>query len=703
MVDEPEPHDRVTILKLEAESIELPSQETEQVDGLVQIIAPIYPAVPYGARLRVQGDLEPPGQGADFDYQAYLARRGIYTQMSWPEIQLLEEGQGNPIYHAIYEIKDRAQASINQSLPDPQAALLSGILLGNEDQIPPELEEQFRVSGLSHIIAISGFNIAILAAILLRGSRPFVGRRTSAWVALGGVAIYAVLVGAEASVVRAAIMAAIFIFATRFLGRPTFAAAGLFTAAVLMTLANPNIIWDVGFQLSFTATLGLMIYVDPWRSWVESGAGKIVSPGSAKRVAKFFGDIIIATLAAMLLTLPLIIYHFQQLSVVSPLANLFVLPAQPGVMSWGILSTITGMVFPALGKLLAWTVWPFLTYTISRAQYFASIPAASVPATLSLTGLLAIYTLIFALTWLGWKGREGRAEVLGSIRKDSVRRASLTLSAIVAAVVVAWASSQPDGKLHISFLDVGQGDATLIQTPSGRHLLIDGGLYPSVLNDHIGREVPFWERDIDLIVATHPDEDHVAGLPGVLERYDVGLLFTNGQPAQEESYQALIDSAAESAVPIHETRAGEVIDLGDGVRLEILNPTDPQSPIPDPQNDNDLSIALRLVYRDFTLILTGDASSDVEMDLVASGRPLSSVVYKAGHHGANSSSCDPFLRAVDPEYVVISAGEGNRYGHPHPETLERVAEAGATVLQTNELGTIALTTDGKGLWWEAQN
>ena len=157
-----------------------------------------------------------------------------------------------------------------------------------------------------------------------------------------------------------------------------------------MTLANPNIIWDVGFQLSFAATLGLMVYIDPWNQWLENGAQRIVSPKLAKRTVRFFGDIFIATLAATLLTMPLMIYHFSQLSIVSPLANLLILPAQPGVMSWGILATIAGMVFPLAGKILAWIAWPFLTYTISRARFFASIPGASIPLSLSASGIVAI-------------------------------------------------------------------------------------------------------------------------------------------------------------------------------------------------------------------------------------------------------------------------------------------------------------------------
>jgi competence protein ComEC len=315
---------------------------------------------------------------------------------------------------------------------------------------------------------------------------------------------------------------------------------------------------------------------------------------------------------------------------------------------------------------------------------------------------VALYALIFGLTWFIRQSPERRSGLIAQFGQKLPQRVAFTGLAIVALLAVAWVLSQPDGKLHISFLDVGQGDATLIQTPSGRYILIDGGLYPSVLNDHLGREIPFWDRDVDLVIATHPDEDHVAGLPGVLERYDVGLLITNGQAAQEESYQALLDVATENAVPIHQATAGEIIDIGDGVRLEILNPSSPQALTPSPGHDNDLSVALRLVYGDFSLLLTGDAGAAAEREMLASGRPLSAVVYKAGHHGARSSSSASFLRAVLPRYVVVSAGEGNNYGHPHEEMLDRAAEVGAAVLRTDELGTIEVITDGDVMWWEAK-
>jgi len=223
-----------------------------------------------------------------------------------------------------------------------------------------------------------------------------------------------------------------------------------------------------------------------------------------------------------------------------------------------------------------------------------------------------------------------------------------------------------------------------------------------VLHDHLGRHIPFWDREIDLVIVTHPDADHAAGLPGVFDRYDVGRLVTNGQASDERSYQALLDAAAAHEVPIHHALAGETLAIEDGVTLQVLNPTNRQPLSPDPQHDNDQSVAVRLVYGDFSLLLTGDASETAERAMMGDDHELASLVYKAGHHGAETSSSAGFLDAVRPQIMVVSAGAENWYGHPDEEVLERAAGAGAAVLRTDELGTIEVTSDGQAMWWEAR-
>jgi competence protein ComEC len=698
---EPQGYDRILNLRLEAESIIEPDGSNRPVEGEVLVATSPFQSIPYGARLRLSGRLETPPEDADFSYREYLAHQGIHSQMNRPQIELLAEGQGSAVYSSILTLKERAKETIQRLLPDPQAALLTGILLGDDNGLPPELDEQFRVTGMSHIIAISGFNIAILTGVLLAASRPIFGHKRSAWFVLAGIALYTILVGADAAVVRAAIMGALFVIAARLLGRPTFAPAGLFAAAIAMTLADPYILWNIGFQLSFAATLGLMLYVGPWSRWAETRFRRFADPETANRLTRTLSEIVLATLAAMLLTLPIIAYHFGQLSLVSPLANLFILPAQPGVMIWGGVATLAGMVAPAVGQLFAWVAWLFLTWTIGLVRLFAGFPLASVPISISPLAIVALFASILGLTWYVRQTPERRSDLLEGLGTNLPRRAILGVIAIVAVLTVAWALSQPDGKLHVSFLDVGQGDATFIQTPTGRQILIDGGALPSVINDHLGRQIPFWDRDIDIIVATHPDVDHVAGLPGVFDGYLVGRLITNGQEAEEQSYQALLTAASENETPIHPATAGEVIAIGDGVQLEILNSSD-RRPAAKDRSDNDNSVAIRLLYDDFSLLLTGDAGETAEREMLSEGRPLAALVYQAGHHGSRTSSTAAFLEAVQPQYVIVSAGEDNRFGHPHEEMLQRAADVGAAVLRTDKLGTIEVISDGKVMWWESR-
>lgn len=696
--DEPDVRDRYVNLRVAVDSVTLPSGETIAVSGDVLVRAARFPVIPYGSVVQVNGRLETPPEFTDFSYKEYLARQGIHSLVNQPRISLLAAGQGNPFYHAIYAFKARAQATINQLIPDPAAALLSGILLGNERGMTPDLAQDFRNTGMTHIIAISGFNIAILIGLLVGVSQPLFSRRGAAIFAVVGVVAYTLLVGADASVVRAAIMGSIYLLASRWLGRPNFAYASLFLAALLMTLFNPLTLWDVGFQLSFAATLGLMLYAAPFTRWTRRQLLRWLDRRAVRGMMGLLSEAVLVTLAAQVLTLPLMMAYFNQLSLVSFLANALILPAQPGVMIWGGLATLTGMVVPVVGQLFGWVAWLFLTYTISLVRLLAAAPGAAMAVEVGVPFIIAIYAAIGAITWAARQPPEERARWLGRWRPQLPRKLAYGGTALATILTLGWGYSQPDGYLHVAFFDVGQGDAIFIQTPSGRQILVDGGYYPSVLNDELGRHIPFWDREIDLVVASHPDADHVSGLEGVFSRYRVGLLVTEGTGLGESAiYDAVLQAAERRGTPTHRALAGEVIELGDGVRLEVLHPG------PNLMEDrNENSVSLRLAYGDFSLLLTGDAEENAERMMISNGRFLQSLVFKAGHHGSRSSSTMPFLQAVRPQIIIVSAGKENRFGHPHPELLARAQAIGAAVLRTDELGTIELVTDGRTMWWQAR-
>jgi len=697
---EPVLSDAALTVQLQAESVKVAGEE-RPVEGLVLVRLSRFAGVHYGDRLLLDGRLEAPPADGTFDYRAYLARQGIHSQMLWPALAQVEPGPPRPFYETLYAFKARAQAAVNHLFPGQEAALLSGILLGNDDGLSPTLKEAFRRTGTTHIIAISGFNIALLIGMLLALANPFFGPRRAAWVPLIGVAVYTLLVGADAAVVRAAIMGSLYVGASRLLGRPTFAPAGLFTAGLLMTGANPLLLWDAGFQLSFAATLGLMLYVPPLsrraRAWLSSQDS--LSRENARLVLGILVETVLVTVAAQVSTLPLLVYHFGQLSLVSLPANLLILPAQPGVMVAGGLATLIGMVVPVPAVPVAWVAGLFLRYTIGVVRALANAPLAAIGVEMGPAGVLVFYLLLLALTWLIRQEGEWR-QGLAAHAGQQARKALPALSGVLLILVWQWARTQPDGYLHVAFLDVGQGDAIFIQTPAGRQVLVDGGQYPSRLNEQLEPYLPFWDRNLDLMVATHPDADHVSGLPDLLQRYSVALLLTG--PDREERgedgpYRTLLEGAETRGMPVLPARAGERIKLDDGVTLECVHP----GPLV-LENDNEGSVVLRLVYDDFSLLLTGDAGEAAEEAMLASGQSLQALVLKAGHHGARTSTGDGFLAVVQPQIVIVSAGADNRFGHPHPEMLARASAAGATVLRTDELGTIEVITDGRQMWWETQ-
>ncbi|MCL4869972.1 MAG: DNA internalization-related competence protein ComEC/Rec2 [Anaerolineae bacterium] len=695
VITEPDVRDRSTNLRLQVETLQLPGGLTLPVTGLVLVQAPRFPETTYGDRLEIRGELRVPPETADFSYREYLARQGIHSLVSFPRLTVLAHEQGSPFRHLILTVKGQAQATISQIIREPQAALLTGILLGNDKGLSPQLQQDFRTTGMTHIIAISGFNIMLLVGVLLKLFEPLAGRQYGAILAAIGIGLYAILVGGDASVMRATIMGMVYLFSTRFLGRASFPFASLFAAGLLMTLFNPMTLWDVGFQLSFMATLGLMLYAEPFSQAAKNWVSRYLDEKTTQGVISLLSDAVLVTLAAQVLTLPLMMAYFGQLSLVSLVANMLILPVQPAVLVWGGLATLVGMVLPGVGQMLGWVAWLCLWYTITLVQALAQVPAAAVPISLSPTGVFLIYLLIFGPTWWYRQAPERRERLWEGIQRNLNQKIAVTATLVLAVLALIAGNSQPDGYLHLWFFDVGQGDAIFIQTPSGRQILIDGGLYPSVLQEELGRRMPFWDRTLDIVIATHPDADHVAGLPGVWGRYRVGQLITDGSEwGASPVFDALLQAAADQGTPVHRAYVGETIVIGDGVRLEILHP----GAMLNQSNRNENSVSVRLVYGKMKILLTGDAEQAGEAAMLQSGRDLQSFLFKAGHHGSETSSGSQFLAAARPQIVVVSAGKDNRYGHPHRDLLDRVAGQGAALLRTDELGTIEIVSDGELVW-----
>jgi competence protein ComEC len=714
VVSDPEPAGQGVKLQVSARKIKLDgSSETRPVSGKALVRLPSYPEYRYGDMLRLTGELEtPPSQGQNFDsdeyYRDYLARQGIYASMYYPKAEFIEVGHGSAVMGWLASVRNRLSRSLASALPEPQASLAQSLLLGQRTRLPSDLYADFSRSGTAHILAISGSNISIVAGILLSLGIWLFGRRRSIYIllALLGVWLYVMLSGMQAPAVRAAIMASLFLVALH-LGRQRSVATALAFAAAVMVGVQPSVLWDVSFQLSFMAMAGLVFLWPPLQDLSRGLVAKYFREGRLASLGNLIGDSFTVGLAAVLATWPLIAYTFGYVSLMSLPATLLALLALPFIIVIAAISGVLGLFVSPLAMAVGWLAWFFLSYMIKVVEGFAALPLASVDVRMPGGWVWGYYLALAVILWLGSKRGWWRwlKEHLKSVPVRPALAASRTwlLVPLVALAVVVWmAAAWPahSSRLQVSFLDVGQGDAILIETPSQRQILIDGGPSCEQMVQELGQKLPFWDRSLDLVVLSHPHSDHLSGLIAVLQRYRVEQVLEPEIGTDSAVYQEWIRAVEERDVKRTTAQVGQRIDLGDGISLEVLNPQHPQSIPLKGEGIDDKAVVLRLSWNKVSFLLTSDVGEGVERELLAQGLEVDSAVLKVGHHGSATSTSEEFLAAVSPKVAVISVGAENDYGLPSAEVVTRLKQCLGEdkVLLTSERGTIEINTDGQRLW-----
>nr|MBA4169914.1 ComEC/Rec2 family competence protein [Chloroflexota bacterium] len=507
------------------------------------------------------------------------------------------------------------------------------------------------------------------------------------------------LTGASPSVVRAALMAAAMLIG-RLGGSRAHATSALGLAALVMLLAAPSVLWDVGFQLSLLATAGLIWFGRWFERRLDSWPGWIREP-------------VALTMAAQLTTLPVILVNFERLSLVAPIANVLVVPLVPLAMLFSALTAMGGAVLSALplgpmGDAIGWFLggssWLVLLAMISVGHLVASVPLAAVDV--SIPGPIAIAWLpILALA--SWAMRDATpTEEPSKVPDEAMTGAMAGLARLVhplpaagllvAVLLIVTVAGRPDGRLHVTTLDIGQGDAILVQAPDGATMLVDGGPDPELTLRRLGANLGYPERRLDLLVLSHPHQDHVAGLIEVLDRFEVGAVLHAGIAFQNTANERLVADATATGVPLTLARTGQIWQLGVATTVEVLYPTDADAAAPLPEGDiNNGSVVLVVRHGGFTALLTGDAEEPVESMLISRGLLAPVDLLKVGHHGSHSSTSPELLESTRPTVATISSGEGNEYGHPASETLAALAaHPEITVLRTDTDGDIEVVSDG---------
>ena len=667
-------------LTIAVDYIRFGDQPAIPVKGKVLVRVPPEEAVRlrYGDKVVAVGMLQTPPSGGVFDYRAYLARRGIFVEMRPRRVGVIGHS-GNPILRAIYALRERAHMVVLRIWPGASAALLSGILLGLDNGIPAAVYDAFRRTGTAHIIAISGFNITILAGLFISLFGRILGERKGTVMAALAIISYTVLVGADAAVVRAALMGLIGMLALQ-TGRRQHAYTTLAFTAALMALLTPNVLWDIGFQLSFAATWGLVRFADPLQRSVEHLLSLRMSPAAARRLSAPMGEFLLFTLAAQAATLPISAYHFKQVSVISLLANPAILPVQAPLMIGAGIAVLLGLVWLPIGRAAGLFVLPLAEYTIRAVQWFGSLPLTTASVVnVSLAGIAAYYVSLIGLPAL-WEKRHKL-----HIPPLAVSKTAVLVGLTVAAALV-WhpVFARPDGYLHITLLPVGNGEAVLLRSPSGGWVLLDGGENSRELLAGLGKRVHPSKGALDWLVVGNTGEESAAALPDLLKIYAPQQVWWAGDPKNSAAAKLVWGQLQATGVPVHGVVSGSALNLGKGARLKALTVS---------QRGAVFLLKWGRFRAIFPLGEDFDALASLS-HLAPRLRPLSALMLaESGYFPLNPPQT---VWALYPRLLLLSVRLDDPHGRPSLELLQ--ALGGMNLLRTDICGALSIITDGKRMW-----
>ena len=665
--------------------------------GGVQVRIGLLPRYRSGDVVELEGALESPPHADGFDYADYLASRGIQSIMAFPRARVTGREDDSIMRATILRVRRSLSHALTVSLPEPQASLAQGVLLGQKSALPADVAADLNATNTSHLVVVSGSNVVLVSAYATMALAWLFGRRRALLLSIAAIIAYAALVGASPPVVRATIMGILLVFAS-LTGRPSHGITTILFAAAIMVGIDPHLDRDVSFQLTFAATAGIVCLASPMREWMIAGVAAALRRDTIPHVVLWLIDPLSVTLAAIIATEPLVALNFGRVSLVAVPANMLVVPAFGLILGTSLLAGIGGLI-PHAHTAFAAPAYYALTYWIVLARWFAALPSASrqigvgtwwvwtTYGTISLTGFLLLRRFGHP-----FGARLEPPSPLRLWRQAPVLSIAVPLVVLVAtAGFVLWPS--PAARLRVTVLDIGQGDAILIQTPGGRDILVDGGPGRAVLRG-LGDELPWHDRAIEMVVLTHPQSDHLNGLLDVLDRYDVRRVVAGPGIEPSVAYRSWLAATRAEGVQIETARQGGEFDLGDGVRMEVLGPDGVEST--DPQVNNTGAV-VRVSWHSVSFLLTADIEAKAEQALLADGIDLHATVLKVGHHGSKTSSTRAFLDAVRPSVSVVSSGRNNIFGHPAPAVVDRLDDYGP-VYNTAADGAVHLETDGDRLW-----
>ncbi|MGI6453252.1 MAG: DNA internalization-related competence protein ComEC/Rec2 [Syntrophomonadaceae bacterium] len=607
------------------------------------------------------------GNPGEFNYRRYLANKNIHLVLSLEnqeDLNIISRKTG--LVSFITDYRRQCEQLFDQVLPANEAAILAGMVLGNKESITDEDYRQFQQTGLAHFFAVSGLHVGYLLLMAywlssLLGFSPRV--RFLAVCAL--LLLYGTMVGWPISVSRAVLMSIIGLLA-HYLGQENDLSNSLGLAGTIIILHNPLALWEISFQLSFAATWGIVFVFPRLKERIGYKDKKI--------------DFILVPLCAQVAVMPFLAYYFNLFSPVSLLSNIIVVPIAGIVVILGFLSLLVSALPLVFTQIILFPAGFLIEFILAAAGWLKNLPWAFIWAAAPPVWLICVY---FA----------GLIMVLIS-KKTKIVTAAAVLMGIFLFSICLPASLFNRGNLELVFLDVGQGDSTLIKTPEGRFVLVDGG--GSDFYDVGSKKVlPYLRsrgiRELYMVINTHPDTDHLRGLEKVLEEVPARYAGLPSILLEAPEYDRLKELAGYHGTKLIPLQKGQTVAISPVVKLEVLHPPDPWFI----SEYNNSSLALRGTFDKFSFLLAGDLGREGLRELVNSPRLRAVTILQVPHHGSRDSFVVEFYQQADPGIAVISCGENNPFGHPHQEVMEYLAGNSIMLYRTDKNGAIITESNGK--------
>lgn len=626
-----------------------------------------------------------------FNYREYLKTKGIYgiVTNSQNQTKLVKKNNVNILDKLINDVSTIIEKKIFSLVEKENANILTALLIGNKNNLEDDVKDIFKQSSLSHILAISGAHVSyVIMLVSFIISKTKINKRLGKIITIVFLVFFMMLTGSSPSVTRACIMA-IYTILGSLLHKKVNVLSSISISSIIILLINPYSILDIGMQLSYAGTIGI-VFIYPIIRKIE---GK--KQFGTKILIQKIKDILLITISANIIIIPIIMYHFSTISFTFLISNLLASPFMGILIILGFSTIIFSFIFSPLGKILASLLNFFTSLFLKVATFSSNLPFSQlyIP-TPKIYQIIIYYILIItAVLYIKIKRKQKKRlfekKIIIRIRTINKKKIAIVLVLVVLFNLVYKFIPK---NLNIYFVDVGQGDCTLITTPQGKNVLIDGGgsenfdvgektLLPYLLDRQI--------TTLDYVIISHFDTDHVGGILTILKELNVKKVIIGTQYEHNENFKEFTKIVNEKRIKVNVVEAGSKISIEKNLYFDILWPDNNEKISENSINNN--ALVFKMNYNNFSMLFTGDIEEEAEKILInkyKNTNKLESTILKVGHHGSKTSSTQEFLKLVEPKIALIGVGAKNTFGHPSEEVLQRLENLNCKIYRTDKDGEI---------------